>query len=254
VSLIAGSCQKVIDLKLGDQSGDLVIEANVTDAVGVQTIRLTRNVPFTNTNTYPGVSGAKITVTDQDGQVYPFPESSTPGTYTNSILLGKVGHTYTLAVTVDSITYTATSTLPVKVPLDSVTVESDNYHPGANHRKVTVHYKDPAGIANQYYFRVWDNGAQQKTIYTINDRFTDGNDVSEDLLRSQDDTEIVVGDTVEIEMQCIDDLVYQYWFAQRQVQNSGGGITPANPPSNITPSVLGYFSAHTMQTQTIKIR
>jgi hypothetical protein len=57
-------------------------------------------------------------------------------------------------------------------------------------------------------------------------------------------------------MQCIDKPVYTYWFTLMQQGDNGpgGGVTPADPPSNITPTVLGYFSAHTTQSKTIVVK
>jgi hypothetical protein len=87
LSLMLSACTKVIDLKLGNDSGKLVIEANVTNASAPQIIKLSKNVAFTNTNTYPPVTGATVTVTDQTGQIYAFTEGIS-GTYTNSQLKG----------------------------------------------------------------------------------------------------------------------------------------------------------------------
>jgi len=70
------------------------------------------------------------------------------------------------------------------------------------------------------------------------------------------DKGIFSGDTVTVEMQCIDLPVYTYWetLMQEQSNGPGGGVTPSNPPTNITPATLGYFSAHTTQSQTIIVK
>jgi hypothetical protein len=41
---------------------------------------------------------------------------------------------------------------------------------------------------------------------------------------------------------------------QEQTNGPGGGVTPSNPPTNITPVTLGYFSAHTTQSKTIVVK
>ncbi|WP_374459435.1 hypothetical protein [Chryseobacterium taeanense] len=50
-------------------------------------------------------------------------------------------------------------------------------------------------------------------------------------------------------MQCIDESVYTFYSALLEISDTGtgGGITPANPPSNISNGALGYFSAHTVR-------
>ena len=65
-------CTKVIDLKLGNDSGKLVIEGNITNLDSPQYIKLSRNVPFTSTNTYPAVTGAAVSITDSLGHNYQF--------------------------------------------------------------------------------------------------------------------------------------------------------------------------------------
>jgi hypothetical protein len=50
---------------------------------------------------------------------------------------------------------------------------------------------------------------------------------------------------VNIEMQCIDKNVYDYFFAIASVIQ-GQSATPANPVNNISGGALGYFSACTV--------
>jgi hypothetical protein len=252
------SCTKVIDLKLGNNTGKLVIEANVTNATGPQIIKLSQNVPVTSTNTYPPVTGATVTVTDQAGNAYVFTES-TPGTYTTSTLTGIPGSSYTMTVTSGSKTYTATSAMPVPIALDSLTSKNDEFNTSKHKKNITVHYEDPAGAVNQYRFVMFVNDVQVKTIYAFNDDFNDGRTVSIDLRtdnNSDPDFGIYAGDTVTVEMQCIDKPIYTYWFTMMQQGDNGpgGGVTPADPPSNITPTVLGYFSTHTTQRKTIVVK
>lgn len=251
LSLMLSACTKVIDLDLGNDSGKLDIEANLTNADGPQIIKLSKNVAFTSTNTYPPVAGAAITVTDQTGQAYPFTEAPT-GTYTNNQLKGTPGYTYTMSVLTDGVTYMATSKMPDSVAIDSVTSKNRPTSTGSNPKKeISIHYRDPAGIANQYRCVMYVNGIQVKSVFAIDDEFNDGLAASE-VLR-QNDIDIYAGDTIRIEMQCIDKPVYLYWFtlSQQEADGPGGSVTPSNPPTNISPVSLGYFSAHTTQTITI---
>src|ERR1700744_340542 len=81
--LASFSCQKVIDLKLDNAAPQIVIEGNVVNVRGgTQTVVISRSVPFTNTNTFPPVSGATVTINDGKGNNYTLTESTTtPGTY-----------------------------------------------------------------------------------------------------------------------------------------------------------------------------
>lgn len=252
------SCTKVIDLHLGNNTGKLVIEANLTNENGQQTILLSENVPVSNTNTYPPVTGATVTVADQAGNNYPFTEGPN-GTYTVNTLAGVPGNTYTMTVVTGSKTYTAKSVMPEVIPLDSLTSKNDEFNTKDHKKIITVHYHDPAGVVNQYRFVMFVNNVQVKNIYAFNDDFNDGRDVSIDLrtYNSNDkDFGIYAGDSVRVEMQSIDKSIYTYWFTLMQQGDNGpgGGVTPSDPSTNITPTALGYFSAHTTQSSTIVVK
>jgi len=256
---ILTSCTKVIDLKLGNNTGELVIEGNITNTTGPQVIMLSTNVPFTNTNTYPPVSGAAVSVSDQNGNRYAFTEGPS-GTYSNSQLTGIPGNTYTMTVTTGGNTYTAASVMPAVVNLDSLTSKNEVVQTSNNQKIVTVYYQDPAGIANQYRFVMYVNNVQADDIYAFNDQFNDGRYVSIDLRENTGSTSvdkgIFSGNSVTVEMQCIDKPIYTYWetLMQERTNGPGGGVSPSDPPTNISPATLGYFSAHTTQSKTIIVK
>lgn len=250
--ILLSSCEKVISLNTGNKTGDLVIEANITNIEGPQLIKLSTNTALSNTNNYPPVTGAQVSLSDQSGNVFKFSES-TAGTYTIDRLAAKSGVTYTMHVLSNGKDYTANSVMPELVPLDSISSSKDEFG-NKDLRKITVHYHDPAGVVNQYKFNLFVNGVQVKSIFANNDDFTDGNQVS--LVLRQDDIDIHAGDQVSVEMQCIDKLIYTYWFTlmRQSPDGPGGGVTPANPPTNISPVTLGYFSAHTTSSKTILVK
>jgi hypothetical protein len=248
------ACEKVIDLDLRNDTGKLVIEGNIVDTLGVQTIKLTTNVPFSNTNTYPPVTGAQVSVSDQAGNSYSFSESQS-GMYTSTPFKGIAGNTYTMTALINGKTYTASSTMPTRVPLDSL---SSRKHPidGGNNKLISVHYQDPAGIVNQYRFTMYLNNVQIPRVFANDDEFSDGRNVNFDFRLGNDDPDIHAGDKVTVEMQCVDKTIYTYWFSFMQQSDSGpgGAVAPSNPPNNIKPVTLGYFSAHTTQTKTIIVK
>ena len=246
------SCQKVININVDNAASQLVIEGNITNQSAAQIVKISQSVPFTNTNTFPSVSGATVTVTDNKGNTYKFTESTTPGTYTSAKFSGRIGYTYTLNVQVNGTTYTGSSTMPSPVNFDQLTYR-DNFFNNKDGKLITVHYQDTPNIPNQYRFIMYVNNVQINTIFDANDSFTDGGYVDLDLFES--DINIVTGDTVTVEMQCIDQNMFTYWFSlsEQTNNNAGGGTTPSNPPSNLNNNVLGYFSAHTVQRQTVVI-
>ncbi|MDB5089731.1 MAG: hypothetical protein JWR09_3725 [Mucilaginibacter sp.] len=254
LAILAVSCTKVIDLKLGNDTGKLVIEGNITDVSEPQYIKLSRNVAFNNTNTYPAVTGATVSVSDDKGNTYPFKEGPS-GTYSINLMNGITGSTYNMTVLTNGASYTASSTMPSLIQLDSITAKTTALNSSKNQKEITVHFKDPAATANQYRFIMYVNNVQVKGVFAFNDDFTDGRYVHNEL--REDDIKIYPGDTVTVEMQCIDKIIYTYWLTLMQqlgTDRPGGAVAPSNPPTNITPATLGYFSAHTTQTKTIVIK
>jgi hypothetical protein len=249
--ITAVSCQKVIDLKLRNDTGKLVIEGNIVNRHGQQTVKLSRNIPFTGTNIYPPVSGAVVTVSDSLGTTFQFTERAA-GTYTGN-LPGVPDGTYALAVTTGGQTYAATSVMPQPVQIDSITAQTQAFNKNKNRKNISVYFQDPPGVANQYRFILTVNGVQVNNVFAFSDDFFDGRYVSLELFAN--DTDIEPNDTVVVEMQCVDKPVYTYWFSLMQQNNGpGGGVSPSNPPTNISPTVLGYFSAHTSSIKTMIVQ
>jgi len=251
LAVASASCKRDITLNLNNNTSLLVVEGNITNIPGPQYIKLSQNVAFTSTNTYPPVTGASVSVTDNNGNSYPFAEGPA-GTYSRSPMNAIAGTTYTLHILTGGKTYSAASTMPGLVQLDSVTTMNATL--GKNNQKqIIVHYQDPANVPNQYRFVMYVNSVQVSDVFANDDQFTDGRYVNYTLF--ENDIDIYPGDTVTVEMQCIDKNIYTYWFSlmQQQPNGPGGGVTPSNPPTNITPATLGYFSAHTTQTRTIVV-
>lgn len=249
------SCEKVIDVKLNTSASQLVIEGMITDQLGLQTITVSESVPYTNSNVYPAVTGAQVVVTDDDNHSWTFTETK-PGTYTYPSLKGETGHKYTMKVVAKNTTYTAASTMPSLVKLDSLSIKIITFG-GDDIKTVEAHYQDPAAQVNQYRMVMKVNGVQIKSVFAENDRLTNGNSVTSTLFYDDDLNEkLKTGDTAEVELQCIDKDVYTYWFTlSQQTQNGpGGGVTPGNPPSNISNGALGYFSLNTTEKKTLTVK
>lgn len=245
------SCQRVIDVDISSTAQQLVIEGNLTDRPGTQTVTISRSVAYNSANVFPAVSGASVVVNDAAGTAYKFTETQ-PGTYTLKNFRSKALTLYVLTVKVEGKTYYATSAMPLAVNLDSLTLVSQIFG-NKNIRTVVVNYQDPAFIANQYRFVMYVNGVQVKRVFTENDQLGDGSAITSMLY--QQDIELQSGDKVDVDMECIDADIYNYW---NSLSNQGGNTpqtsaTPSNPPSNISNGALGYFSAHTIQRKTIII-
>ncbi|WP_316804779.1 DUF4249 domain-containing protein [Pedobacter nototheniae] len=243
------SCKKIISIDTDNAEPQIVIEANITDKLTDQQIRITKSVGYSDQSIYPKVSGANVTVADNKGNTYTFTEKE-PGVYINK-MKGVPGLTYSLMVTAENKSYTAISTMPQVVKLDSVGVISNSFF-GKERKTAAAYLVDPVLDANYYHFYLYVNGTLSNRIYVNDDRLTNGNKLRLQLYyeKSDDDDEgLNTGDKVSVEMECIDANIFKYWYALSQQSGRGPnqGTTPSNPTSNISNNALGYFSAHTYQ-------
>jgi hypothetical protein len=76
----------------------------------------------------------------------------------------------------------------------------------------------------------------------LSDEFNNGNAVTTNLVMYNED--IKKGDVIGIDFQCIEKNVFDYF---NSISSGSMGSTPANPNTNLTGAVLGYFSAHTSE-------
>ena len=241
VAMLA-ACEDVIDIDLNEADPRVVIEAEINNLTNQQEIRVSRTVSFMDEMRYAPVSGAEVVVGDERGREVAFVET-TPGVYVTDRLRGTPGMTYHLDVTVDEITYAATSTMPNAVPIDSVSSSSGEFF-GVSRRALHVHFQDPPESPNFFRYRMSVNDAPFFNIGVFNDKFNNGRYVTHDLIRL--DVELQTGDEVVVVRNQIDERVYRYWFGIAML--NPGAAAPSNPPSNINGGALGYFSAQTVAT------
>ena len=248
------SCEREIDLNLEDQSGNIVIEANVTDQAGPYTVRITKSVSFTQSNTYPGIENAQVTLSDDLGQTENLQHIG-DGIYQASSFQGQSGRTYTLKVQTDGKEYTSQSKMPEAVEFQGL--EQDSFMvAGETSYTLLPIFVDPPALGNRYLFTYSVNDNPKKYFSEFSDNVNNGAPNQRPLILPNDDeaVKVKVGDKITVKMQCIDDAVYTFYSALLQLSGGGGGgVTPTNPPSNISNGALGYFSAHTVSVKTIVI-
>jgi Domain of unknown function (DUF4249) len=250
ILLTCFSCKKIIHVNLNNVPPQIVITGAVTNQPGPYTVTVSTTVNYTADNIFPPVSGALVSITG-NGITDTLTETS-PGTYTTHSIAGVPGSTYYLYVSVGKQAYTATSTMPQPVPLDSVGYTASGR---SNTRlNAVAYFKDPPGIANYYEFIEYNDGIQfqnNRGVSVFDDRLSDGKYISHTL--DDDSTDINKGDTVTLQMNCIDINVYNYLYTLNLItrQNSFQSPTPDNPTGNISNKALGYFSANTVQKKSV---
>ncbi|MCU7550682.1 DUF4249 domain-containing protein [Chitinophagaceae bacterium LB-8] len=254
LSFILGlcSCKKVIDLELKESDIKYVVEGAITNEPGVCKVYLSQSKQFNEDNQFPGVSGAVVTIKD-NGVEFPLMETQ-PGAYETKLIKGTPGHVYQLTVTISSHTFTASCTMPQPVHLDSLYISEG---PFGQFDFATIQYKDPKDLNNRYRFVQYVNGVKDPAIFLENDEFTNGNSITMQLdngvNKKDDPRNIRSGDEVTVEMLCLDEVIYKYWYSLDAGGGDGSGsiAAPANPLTNISGGALGYFSAHTISRQKV---
>jgi hypothetical protein len=245
------SCTKVIELDLKSNTTKLVIDGAVTNATGPHKIKLSKTVATTESNTNTEVDNATVIISDNAGSIDTL-ISKGKGNYETTKITGTPGRTYSLKVLVDGVSYEASSTMPQPVLLSSLQPLKIDF--GGQKRNVIVPmYVDPIGVGNNYNFNIYKNGTLQKSYLLWNDNVSNGLPNQRPL--GGPTVEILSGDTVQVNMQCVDKRVYEYFYALQALEGNGpgGGTTPSNPTNNISNGALGIFSAHAVDTKTIII-
>jgi len=255
-ALFLSSCEKVIHLDLNTAEKKYVIEATVTDQAGTAQVLLSETKNFDDNNQFVGVSGAVITVKEEGGLLTTFTETS-PGQYEAHGLAASSGKSYDLNVAVAGKVFTATSTMPAKVNLDSIYTTDEPIFTDTR-KIVNVVFQDPPGRGNNYRFIQYVNNLKEKQLFIQNDDYTDARLNIIKLYYFADDnsdsTIIHSGDSLRVDMLCIDPNVYEYWYSlERNTNGDNNNTTPANPVTNILGGALGYFSAHTLQSRRMKV-
>lgn len=244
-------CKKVINVSLENASIQTVITGEVNNKPGPYFVNISKSVNYSSDNVFPPVSEAFVTITG-NGLVDTLSEIS-PGIYSTHKLQGKPGNTYSLYVSSDNKIYTATSTMPQPVYLDSISFmagRNDNLYAVAN-------FQDPPGVANYYQFIEYADNVEfsnGRGNSVFSDRLSDGRYISR--LLYDDSADIKPGIVLKVQMKCIDENVYNYFDQLYQISGNGGGFaspTPDNPTSNIIGGALGYFSANTENSTRVEI-
>jgi hypothetical protein len=160
-------------------------------------------------------------------------------------------------VTTGGKTYTATSTMPDPVPIDTISQDIlffGNLGGNGKIKFVKIQYRDPKGKTNFYRFVEIINGKPTDAILIDNDVLRDGDIITQDIFRR--DPPVVTGDTITILIQTIDKNVFNFFSQLSQISNDFGGqsASPANPASNFDNGALGYFSAYAVRSKSIIIK
>ena len=255
--LLFYSCEEIITIDLNNADQKIVIEGIVTDQPGPYTVTITKTTDYYNPESYPTVSGAQVSITDDKGfseQLYEI----TDGIYQTVNLQGTSGRTYTLTVIAEGQIYSAVSFMPKPTEIDSLFYKKSEE--GVRHKDkegydLILRFTDEPGVEDYKRIKIYRNGNLQDGYFLYNGRLSDGNEIEYDRIHA----DFELNDFVFVELLSIDEVSYEYYSTMSNATASSGGNKiqtkiPANPNSNLSGDALGYFGAFTVRPDSLWIR
>ncbi|MCO6491967.1 MAG: DUF4249 domain-containing protein [Phaeodactylibacter sp.] len=260
LTLALFSCEKTVELDLEQVEQATIIEGLITDQPGRQYVRISRTMGFYDSGQNPAVSGAAVTVEDDEGNAYSFVEQA-PGYYVpGAPFTGKVGATYTLTAQVGESVYTAAERMNYVPPFDSLAIRIDPQEQAdpedeGRFYEVLVYIKEPQATVDYYLAKFYRNDTIQNWDGTWAFAY-------DDLLLSEDISNLPIpfyyaeGDMARVEMYAITRECYKYYLDLTSNVNNDGGMfsgQPANLRTNIEGGAIGYFQVSGLASSEIKV-
>ena len=241
---IFASCTKVIDVNIDNAPAKVVVVGTINNGT-VAEVTVSKSIEVDQNNNFPPVTNASVTISDDAGNTEVLQHTAN-GVYKTQNMKGVVGRTYSISVIVDGNTYTANSTMPKLVPVDSITTRQFGGF-GSNTEFVVLHYTDPAEKGNYYRATLFINDELVPDIFIEDDKYINGN--SREAVLFSGEYELIPGELtgqkVKVEINCIDKNTYDYLVELIEVSGAANVASPSNPASNMQGGALGYFSAQT---------
>jgi hypothetical protein len=260
--LVVGGCERVVGIDLHTTGPQIVVEGIVSDQQGPYNVALNKTgTYFSPSLDFPHVSGATVMIRDNAGTTDTLRETSS-GVYSSRNLRGIPGLTYALTVSADGGMYTGTSTMPQKIPIDSMYAVSrrPNSPVGAGY-DLYLAFKDPPEPGNFYRINVHisnplilSDSIDGRRYRLYSDKLSNG---TETAYRVRLRRRANPGDTVTVDLMSIDKATYDYYRSLDNIltsDRSPTSLSPANPNTNLSGGSLGYFTAYAIDSKKIVLR
>lgn len=247
------SCEKVIDVDLNNAEQVYVVEGVISNFSDQNFVKITQSAGFYDSNDFNPITGAIITISDQNGNTTTFSESS-PGYYSNVGFTATAYMSYDLEVNINGEIITASTTMPGNTVIDSIPYRKPEGGFFGDGYVAFVYWKDDGNESNYYKINNYRKTSTD-LYYTPDDQIS----VTEDRLSNGIATGTPIfsrtfdaGDSVIVDLMEIDDANYKYWYSLSQVAG-GQSAAPGNPVTNLSGNTLGFFGAYNISRDTIVI-
>jgi hypothetical protein len=271
----------------------LVVEGLITDQPGINTVKLSKSIPFGKKSEAKPISGCIVSISDNEGHTYWLNESS-PGIYItdSASFRGRVGLTYTLHITSQNdVNYLNYESYPVEMipvpPIDSIYYEKlvikEDYmnYGGIDACQIYLDTSDPENRCRYYRWdfdetwilrllfpvqniKCWVSDTSKTVTIKSTAAFDEAritrqpvtyiSNTSDRLLRKY---------SISVNQYSISEDEFIYWEKIQNLTEQSGGlydIIPASVPSNIfcvenlSEKVLGYFGVSAKTSKRIFIQ
>jgi hypothetical protein len=243
--ILVCSCEQVIEVNLKDEASIVVIESFITNKEHPVMVKITQSQAFFNQSDFQPVEKASVLL-----EMPSFTDKLVDkggGYYVSSKSKGVSGRSYSLKITSSGKLFSATVTVPVAIPIDTV-----YFQPGIFRKdslNVFIEFRDQALNTNYYRIRLYRNGRYAvNDYYLITDAFSDGVKIVAPVYYHY----FAPKDTVEVELQNLERNTWKYLKGiSESVQQGVNSQAPGNPPTNITGGALGVFGAYGSSSQIV---
>ncbi len=247
-------CEKVIDVDLNEANPEVVIEANLSNSISSAEVLLTKTGSYFGDTPIEDITGAVVLIENEFGSRVVLDEVEA-GVYRADRILFQEDVTYQLFVDVDGEKFESSSKLNSVVLIDSITYYFDEGFAFLDAGYIVkIYFVDPPEKNNYYRVKIFENDTlknETEDLIIFDDRLIDGQSL-EVILRG-----IIFepDDTVSIQLISLDEGAYEYFHTFQELINvNPGSAAPANPTSNISNGALGYFSAWSVDEETVIIK
>ena len=250
IGLFLTSCEEVVHLDLNTMDPKLVIDARIDWIKGTdgsqQTIKLTKTAGYYE-DTVPPATGATVFVTNSANTVFDFNETPGTGEYVCTNFVPVIGDTYTLTVTYEGQTYTASEQLFAAPDITNVIQDDEG---GFLNEDIEVRFFfQDNGAEENYYLVSFNTEVLPYADYDVlEDEFFQGNE----MFAFIDNEDFEPGQVVDIRLYGISRRYSEYMLKIISMVEGGGGSGPfQSPPINARGNIinqtdeknyaLGYF-------------
>lgn len=260
------ACQDVVEVDLEDGVRQVVVDAWLDNTFGPQTIKLRRTSPYFDATASPAITGAAVSVFNQNGEVFNFLDEDNSGNYVWESdafeNLGNVSDTFLLNIDLDGVTYQSFSIMNRVPVVDSIVMTFEEESFGTPEGFYGEFFaKDFEGPGDAYWIKTFKNNQFLNKPGEMNiafdASFTAGNgvdgtafiapirqsinrfpDTGDDAVDDFEQPPYVEGDSIRVEIHSINLDAFFYLVQLRTQMTLGDAALFAEPPANVSTNIL----------------